>query len=133
MQTFFYAVTQSHCFTGCCWQVCPQRYLSRLQGTVGLQELRTFFGEQSLLPPPSGVGPKNGDIIIFYVANAGELEEIIGKKDDFDGLKKILVVADSDGFSSALYHRLTPRYITLAGRDVDELAAVIHKMKGNIQ
>ena len=53
-------------------------------------------------------------------------------KMDFDGLRKILVVADSAGVDGDKYHMLTPRYITQAERNIDELEAVIHKMKGQV-
>lgn len=132
MQTFFFAITQTHCFTGCQWQFCFQRYLSRLKKNGGLQGLRTFFGDQAIHLPPFEAVPRNGDIIILYAADCRELEVIIDRKDDFDGLKKILVVANSDGVSSDQYHVLSPRYITQAGRDIDELSAVIQRMKGYI-
>ena len=63
----------------------------------------------------------------------GDLDAMVGIREAFDGLKKILVVADSTGGDDRKYHLLEPRYITQAGRNIAELEAVIHKMAGFIQ
>jgi hypothetical protein len=98
----------------------------------GLQKIQPISGKLSYSSPSLNTTPKNGDIIILYAQNSKELDTMIAIRDGFDGLKKILVVADSSGVDGDKYHMLAPRYITQAQRNIDELDAVIRKMKGHI-
>lgn len=91
-----------------------------------------FLGDISYVSQPLELTPRNGDIIILYAENPKQLDTMIAIRDGFDGLKKILVVADPEGGDGAKYHMLTPRYITQAERSIDELEAVIRKMKEHI-
>lgn len=119
------------CGPGCQgdWQACPQRYLWALRNIDGLQNIRTLFGQHERVDPVPGGFPKNGDLIILYARDQQDLEAMIGTGDVFDGLKKILVVADPKDVDDRQYHVLAPRFITQAGRDMTELEAVIRKMK----
>ncbi len=130
MPIFFYAMHKD-CNPSCRggWQACPQRYLSALRKINRFHDIRPMFGGQTPFAPVPGGFPKNGDLIILYAKNLQDLEDIIGSREMFEGLKKILVVADPTGIEGDLYHKLAPRYITRAGRDVTELEAVIRKMK----
>jgi hypothetical protein len=132
MRTFFYSIKKSACGAGCHWQKCPQRYLARLQTIEGLRNIRPIFGKIAYVSPPLETIPRNGDIVILYAENARELDVIIAARDGFDGLKKILVVADSAGVDGDRYHMLAPRFITQAQRNIDELEAVIQKMTRHI-
>lgn len=131
MTTFFFAMHAADCSRGCPggWQVCPQRYLWALRKIDGLRDIHTLFGGHSPFAPVPGRFPKNGDLIILYARGREDLEAMIGTGDIFDGLKKILVVADARGVDDSRYHILSPRFITQAGRDMTELEAVIRKMK----
>ena len=132
MRTFFYSIKKSACGSDCHWQVCPQRYLAKLRTINGLQNIRPIFGKIAYVSPPLETTPRNGDIVILYAENARELDVIIAARDGFDGLKKILVVADSAGVDGDRYHMLAPRFITQAQRNIDELEAVIQKMTRHI-
>ncbi len=132
MRTFFYSIKTSECGRSCQWQVCPQRYLAKLRTVNCLQDIRPIFGEVSYVSPPLEITPRSGDIIILYAENPLEIEAMIAVKDGFDGLKKILVVADSAGVDGDKYHLLAPRYITQAQRNIGELEAVIQKMTGHL-
>lgn len=131
MSTFFFAMNAADCSRGCQggWQTCPQRYLWALRQMNGLHDICTLFGGHSRFAPVPGGFPQNGDLIILYAKDLHDLEAMIGAGDIFDGLKKILVVADARGIDDRQYHMLAPRYITQAGRDMTELEAVIGKMK----
>ncbi len=133
MRTFFYSIKETDCDSGCSWQVCPQRYLAKLKTINELQNVNPIFGEVSYGSLPLAMTPRNGDIVILYAKNTEEIDKMIAAKDSFDGLKKILVVADSAGVDGGKYHMLAPRYITQAERNIEELEAVIHKMKGHVQ
>lgn len=132
MRMFFYSIKKSDCGTGCRWQVCPQRYLAKLKTINGLQNIHPIFGEVAYVSPPLDASPRNGDIIILYAENTQEIDAMIAARDGFDGLKKILVVADSEGVDGDKYHMLAPRFITQAQRHIGELEAVIRKMTGHI-
>jgi len=133
MKTFFYSIKISDCCTDDChWKICPQRYLAKLRKINGLQKIQPISGKLSYFSPSLNTTPKHGDIIILYAKNSKEVDTMIALRDGFDGLKKILVVADSSGVDGDKYHMLAPRYITQAQRNIDELDAVIRKMKGHI-
>jgi hypothetical protein len=129
MRTFFYSIQQTDCATGCLWQDCPQRYLAKLRTVNELQNISPIFGDVSYVSQPLDITPRNGDIVILYAKNTQEIDMMIAARNDFDGLRKILVVADSTGIDGDKYHMLSPRYITQAERNIDELEAVIHKMR----
>lgn len=129
MTTFFFSMNEADCSSGCRWQTCPQRYLSELRKRDGLGNILTLFGERSCLSPALCRVPRTGDLIILYAKDLQDLEAMIDAGDIFDGLKKILVVADPAGVDDRKYHMLAPRYITHAGRNIAELEAVIRKMK----
>lgn len=129
MKTFFYSIKKSNCGANCHWHVCPQRYLAQLKTMKALRNIRPLFGKLSALSPLLPTSPRNGDIIILYAENAEHIDTMIATRDGFDGLKKILVVADSAGVDGDKYHMLAPRFITQAERNMDELEAVIEKMK----
>lgn len=132
MKTFFYSIKNSECGTGCHWQACPKRYLAKLKRVNGLQDIRPIYDEVSYVSPPSDMTPRNGDIVILYAENSLQLDRMIAAREGFDGLRKILVVADSAGSDGNKYHMLAPRFITQAERNIGELEAVILKMKGQI-
>lgn len=131
MPTFFFAMNAADCSRACQdgWQICPQRYLWALRQMNGLHDIRALFGEHSRFAPVPGGFPKNGDLIILYAKDRHDLKAMIGAGEIFDGLKKILVVADARGVDDRQYHMLAPRYITQAGRDMTELEAVIGRMQ----
>ncbi len=133
MRKFFYAIKKSACGSDCRWQICPQRYLARLRKITGLQSICPIFGDVVYGSPLSGSNPKNGDLIILYAENTCDLDAMIAARDNFDGLKKILVMADSTGINGDKYHALAPRFITQVERNIDELEAVIQKMNGYVQ
>jgi hypothetical protein len=131
MRTFFYSIKKTDCDSNCHWQVCPQRYLAKLRTIDGLQDIRPIFGKIPYISPPLDTTPRNGDIVILYAENSRQLDMIIEAREGFDGLKKILVVADSAGGDGDKFHMLAPRFITQAERNIGELEAVILKMKGH--
>ncbi len=128
MRTFFYYIKKSACSLDCRWQICSQRYLAKLRTINGLKNIHPIFGEVAYISPQLDTSPRNGDIIILYAENSQELDTMIAVRNRFDGLKKILVVAESEGVNGDKYHMLSPRFITQAQRDIGELEAVVQKM-----
>lgn len=108
------------------------RYLNKLREHMGTQNIEAISGD----PPgsnhisPSRI-PTSSDLLIMFVKNSLELDTLISTKQSFEGVRKVLVLAQSDQADSKKYHALVPRYITQANRDIDELMAVIGKMKAN--
>ena len=132
MRTFFYSIQKSTCATECQRQICPYRYLAKLRTVKGLEKICPLLGDASYFSQSLDTTPRNGDIIILYAKNTQDLDSMIAVKDAFEGLKKILVIADSAGVDGERYHRLAPRFITQAERDIGELEAVIQRMNGHV-
>ncbi|MDK9707015.1 MAG: hypothetical protein OEL83_08185 [Desulforhopalus sp.] len=132
MTTFFFSRKKPDCVTACRWQTCPQRYLAALRNIDELRNIRALDDQ------PSGVGqfqakaPRCGDLVILYIENLQDLDAMVGARDAFEGLKKILVIAGPIDGDDRKYHLLEPRYITQAGRNLAELEAVICKMTGYV-
>lgn len=131
MRTFFYTIQSPACGSDCHWQVCPQRYLTRLKRTREFQDILPISGGISYGVSPAKVTPRSGDIVILYAENSQHLDSMVDTRDGFEGMKKILVVAGPVDEDGSRYHRLEPRYITQAQRDVHELQAVVRRMKSN--
>lgn len=132
MRTFFFSTMKKHCATECRWRTCPQRYLAALRKIEGLRNIETLGGAPSCFSRLPEKSPKNGDLIILYAKDLDDLDAMVSARELFDGLKKILVVADPTGADDRKYHLLEPRYITQAGRNIAELEAVICKMAGSV-
>ena len=132
MKKFFYAVKKSACGSDCRYHTCSHRYLARLQKINGLETILPLFGDVTYVSPPLETTPRHGDLIILYAENTRDLDMMIAARDDFDGLKKILVMADSTGINGDKYHMLAPRFITQVERDMRELEAVVQKMNGHV-
>lgn len=132
MRTFFYSIKTSDCESNCQWHICPQRYLAKLKAINGLKDIHPIYGDVFPVSLPLDSTPKNGDVIILYAKDALDVDFMITARDDFDGLKKILVMGDSAGVDGVRYHRLAPRFITQVDRNILELEAVIQKMNGHV-
>ncbi|WP_458774667.1 hypothetical protein [Desulforhopalus sp. 52FAK] len=129
MKTFFYTVTSPRCAENCNFNTCSKRYFNKLQaqkygGEYYALEGPITFGIQSV----SGF-PQHGDIVVLFVQNSEELCLMNSSSECFEGMKKLLVVADASGIDGTMFHKLSPRYITQASRTVEELGQVIEKMK----
>ena len=133
MRIFFLSTMQDTCGINCRWRTCPQRYLvalRRIEGLCNIETLSEVPRHFSRIPEKS---PKNGDLVILYAKDSDDLDMMVSAREAFDGLKKILVVADTVGADDRKYHLLEPRFITQGWRDVAELEAVIHKMAGSVR
>jgi len=129
MRTFFYSLNPDRCGEECRWQSCPRRYLARLQRSGSSLDIHTLWGDLQGFSPVCGAVPKSDDVVIVYVEDGGQLKDTVAKKEIFEGLRTILVVADTTGVNGDQYHLLAPRYITQADRNIDELGEVISKMQ----
>jgi len=132
MRTFFFSARQETCATECRWWICPQRYLAALRKIDSLRKIEIFDEAPSGFSRIPETSPKNGDLIILYAKNLDDLEAMLRARELFDGLKKILVVAEQTPGDDKRYHLLEPRYITQSWRNIDELEAVIRKMSGSV-
>lgn len=130
MRTFFYSLNSGQCGDECHWRRCPRRYLARLERSGPPLDIHTLWGILDGFSPVCGTVPKSDDVVIVYVTDGEQLKETVDQKDIFDGLRTILVVADTAGANGDLYHLLSPRYITQADRNIEELSEVITKMQG---
>lgn len=132
MATFFFSRKKPDCVTDCRWQTCPQRYLASLRTIEELRGIRALDGRLSDISGVRGQFPRSGDLVILYVEDLQDLDAMVGAREAFDGLKKILVIAGPVDGDDRKYHLLEPRYITQAGRNIAELEAVIRKMTGYV-
>jgi len=67
--------------------------------------------------------------VILYAQSSMEMLMLNESCEKLEGMKKILVVGDTTGIDGSMYHRLSPRYITQAGRAIEELGLVIENLK----
>lgn len=132
MNTFFYSIKDKSCGIHCDFTSCPHRYLQQLKSRSHQSNIWVLSGQREWLSVSDKPAPRNGDIIILYATDIHELDLIIDTSDRFDGLKKILVVRNTSGIDGTRYHKLSPRFITQAGRSLEELDAVITRMKTQI-
>ncbi|MBU1568006.1 MAG: hypothetical protein KJ630_20585 [Proteobacteria bacterium] len=132
MRTFFFSTLKESCGADCRWRNCPQRYLAALRKNDGLRNIVTLGEAHSCLSRIADESPKHGDVVILYVKDVDDLDKMVSARESFEGLKKILVVADLAGADDKKYHLLEPRYITQAGRNIAELEAVIDRMVGSV-
>jgi len=133
MKTFFYTVVSPNCADDCNLKTCSKRYFSRLQGLEDGAVFHPIVGPIDPNVHEISPVPQLGDIVVLFVQNDAELTIMNRSCDCFDGMKKLLVVGDSSGIDGSMYHKLSPRYITQAGRAVEELGQVIEKMKTPIK
>lgn len=132
MKIFFYTADSPQCSESCSYRYCSKNYFHKLQR---LNSDRTYhcltgplaYGRQGKKP-----FPRRGDIIILYAENSGALERMNSNSESFEGLKKVLVVADVAGIDGEMFHKLSPRYITQANRAVEELTQVVQRMKSPV-
>ena len=129
MKTFFYTAVSPNCADGCSYTTCPKRYYSMLQGRDDVGELHLLDESISCKPHLKRPAPQHGDIIILFAQGNMELMTLNKSCEKLEGMKKILVVGDTTGIDGSMYHRLSPRYITQAGRAIEELGLVIENLK----
>ncbi len=132
MKIYFYTLKQSQCGKACDYRSCSCRYLARLQSGEPFKELLPLCGSFPFSCKDRAKVPQSGDLMILYARDGEELMGMNKCRESFEGFKKVLVVKDSTGIDSSMYHHLAPRYITHENRDVEELAAVVEKMKMSV-
>jgi hypothetical protein len=132
MRTFFFSTEKQNCSSDCRWWICPHRYFAALRKIDSLSNIETLGEAPTCFAQLPEKAPKNGDLIILYATDLSDLDAMVQVKESFDGLKKILVIADPADGDDRKYHLLEPRYITQAGRNIAELEAVIHKMAESV-
>ena len=129
MKTFFYTVASPRCAENCNFKTCSKRYLMKLQAQQYGGEYYALEGPVTFGTQGVSVFPQHGDIVVLFAQNSEELCLMNSSGECFEGMKKLLVVADVSGIDGTMFHKLSPRYITQASRTVEELGQVIEKMK----
>ncbi len=72
------------------------------------------------------------EIAVLLAANKRELDEFISLRDLLEHLRLILVLYDDEKGTVAKGHRLRPRFLTYADKDLTEVGAVLTKMLGTM-
>lgn len=129
MKTFFYTAVSPNCSGGCHYTTCPRRYYSMLQSRDDVGELHLLDESIFYKPHLKQPTPQHGDIMILFAQGGMELMTLNECCEKLEGMNKILVVGDTTGIDGSMYHRLSPRYITQAGRAIEELGLVIENLK----
>lgn len=125
MRTFFYSIQASDCARDCDWQNCPERYYSQLKAA---NQEYDFSKIEDMVYTKVQFYPRWGDVIILFVSTQKDMEQILCQKELFEGLKKIIVVADPNSISAGECHKLRPSFITSTCRDIHEITAVIERI-----
>lgn len=79
--------------------------------------------------PSLGPWPQSGDLMLLFAATWHELEELIAMRDQFEGLRLILVTGMPESSDNAQCHQLHPRYLcTMERGDLNRLGKVVARM-----
>ena len=133
MRTFFFRTMKDKCTAVCRWRTCPERYLAALRNIEVLRNIEPLGEAPACYLKIREKAPKTGDLIILYAEDLHDLDALVLARERFDGMRKILILAEQAGGDDKKYHLLEPRYITQAWRNIAELEAVIHNMAGAVQ
>jgi hypothetical protein len=118
MNIFFYTVSG--------WAEFAKLYLQQLQGLPVLEEMK-ILPAGSLFLSPLSLKLRSGDLLLLYVTNTQELDELLTLKNEFLEFRIILILADSTTFQKA--YSLQPRFIVFQDEDMTKVESVIQKMK----
>jgi len=118
MNTFFYAASISRIGKDC---------LKRLQRLPELKDMTVLSGKSLFLSPLS-LTLRSGDLIILFVANKEDSNELVTLRNDFIHFRIILILAESDSETIRKAHLLRPSYITFTEEKTVTLEAVINKI-----
>ena len=75
----------------------------------------------------------NNPIAVLLPASKSELTAIIALKNLFGDIPIILIIPDRQNTTISLGYKLRPRFITYADSDFLDVAAVLMKMKNNME
>lgn len=70
----------------------------------------------------------NVSVIVLFVTNEENLEEILKFKDYFEDLRTIIILPDSDPSLIKKAHILRPRYVTWADDDFSSVGAILKRL-----
>lgn len=129
MRTFFYSVRATDCQRDCVWQTCSERYYSQLKAAKPEYD---FLKLDNMVQVNVQLYPKWGDVIILFVSMQKDIEQFISQKERFEGLKRIIVVADPDNIRVEECHKFRPSYITNISQDIHEVTSVVEQIDRNV-
>lgn len=100
-------------------------YLEQLRGLPDLKEMMIFPAGTLFLSSLS-LKLRSGDLLILFVANTEELDELLALRTEFNEFRIILILADSRILRKA--HSLYPSFIAFPDEKMMEIEAVIQKI-----
>lgn len=77
--------------------------------------------------------PKNNTILVFLAVDWMDLANILSIHDMLRGIRLILILPDHEENTISVGHELYPRFISFIDNDLSEVAAILHKMMGEIK
>jgi hypothetical protein len=116
MNIFFYTANGSDSAT---------HYLKRLQELPVLKKMMLLPGG-SLFLSPLALTLRSGDLIILFVTNTEELDELVTLRNEFNDFRIILILADSEALPKA--HSLHPSFVAFEDENMMKVEAVIQKI-----
>lgn len=128
MKTFYYTAASSHCHDKCDYHTCQRRCLSILDTLTTIDDLKVL-PSGSRFNTPSSMELRSGDIIILYAEDKKDLDTLLAQRDFFETFRIILIVGSDHLVQYGSHHTLKPRYTTTLRRDMNQLSAVLDRMK----
>jgi len=104
-----------------------ERLRRAIELRVPVEQVTTFMTinslERKLRQPAHGL-----TIAVLLAASRQDLLELYAIKDLLDDIKIILILPDSESETTALGHKLSPRFISYISGNFDDVGAVLRKM-----
>jgi len=104
-----------------------ERLRRAIELRVPIEQVTTFMTidslERKLRQPAHGL-----TIAVLLAASRQDLLELYAIKDLLDDIKIILILPDSESETTALGHKLSPRFISYISGNFDDVGAVLRKM-----
>ena len=104
-----------------------ERLRRAIEPMVPLEQVMTFTTidglKRKLRQPAHGLA-----IAVLLAASRQDLVELHAIKDLLDDIRIILILPDGENETTALGHKLSPRFISYINGSFDDVGAVLHKM-----
>ena len=104
-----------------------ERLRRAIESMVPVEQVTTFMTidslERQLRQPAHGL-----TIAVLLAASRQDLVELYAIKDLLDDIRIILILPDGESETTALGHKLSPRFISYIHGNFDDVGAVLRKM-----
>ena len=102
--------------------------LQRMIGDLTCQDSIEIFFSLEKLDFRIRNSPRNGDIVLLFIANRKDLDELMPYRQIFDGMRIVTIVPDREKETVSKGHLFRPRYLSFKDSDFSDLSQVLKKL-----